>query len=106
MNYSLMQWIGDDAVLQNYVAGLSTSTLLIIIIICIALLSKGADWMIDGVVDLAERTGLPKIVIGATVVSLGTSAPELIVAVLATLRGNADIAIGNVLGSNLANMGV
>ena len=66
----------------------------------------GADWMVRGAARLQGSLGLSPIVIGLTVVSLGTSAPELIVAVLATLRGNADIAVGNVLGSNLANIGL
>ena len=66
----------------------------------------GADWMVRGAARLQGSLGLSPIVIGLTVVSLGTSAPELMVAVLATLRGNADIAVGNVLGSNLANIGL
>ncbi|MFH1764974.1 MAG: calcium/sodium antiporter [Gemmatimonadota bacterium] len=66
----------------------------------------GADWMVRGAARLQGSLRLSPIVIGLTVVSLGTSAPELIVAVLATLRGNADIAVGNVLGSNLANIGL
>jgi cation:H+ antiporter len=66
----------------------------------------GADWMVRGAARLEGSLGLSPIVIGLTVVSLGTSAPEFIVAVLATLRGNADIAVGNVLGSNLVNIGL
>lgn len=66
----------------------------------------GADWMVRGAARLQGSLGLSPIVIGLTVVSLGTSAPELIVAVLATLRGNSDIAVGNVLGSNLVNIGL
>jgi len=66
----------------------------------------GADWMVRGAARLEASMGLSPIVIGLTVVSLGTSAPELIVALLATLRGSADIAVGNVLGSNLANIGL
>jgi len=66
----------------------------------------GADWMVRGAARLEGSLGLSPLVIGLTVVSLGTSAPEFIVAVLATLRGNADIAVGNVLGSNLANIGL
>ncbi len=71
-----------------------------------AALYFGADWMVRGAAGLQGSLGLSPIVIGLTVVSLGTSAPELIVAILATLRGNADIAVGNVLGSNLANIGL
>jgi cation:H+ antiporter len=66
----------------------------------------GADWMVRGAARLEGSLGLSPLVIGLTVVSLGTSAPEFIVAVLATLRGNADIAVGNVLGSNLVNIGL
>jgi cation:H+ antiporter len=106
MDISLLQLISDDAVLQQFVAELSTVSLLAIIIICIALLSKGADWMIDGVVDLAERTGLPKIVIGATVVSLGTTLPEAFVSVMAAYMGNPGLALGNGVGSIIADTGL
>jgi cation:H+ antiporter len=71
-----------------------------------AALYFGADWMVRGAARLQGSLGLSPIVIGLTVVSLGTSAPELFVALLATIKGNADIAVGNVLGSNLANMGL
>ena len=66
----------------------------------------GATWMVRGAARLQGSLGLSPIVIGLTVVSLGTSAPEFFVAVLATVRGSADIAVGNVLGSNLANIGL
>lgn len=106
MKNSLLRWIGDEAILQQLVAGLSTPVLLVIIVVCIALLSKGADWMIDGVVDLAERTGLPKIVIGATVVSLGTTLPEAFVSVMAAYMGNPGLALGNGVGSIIADTGL
>jgi cation:H+ antiporter len=70
------------------------------------MLSKGADWMIDGVVDLARRTGLPKIVIGATVVSLGTTMPEAFVSVMAAYMGNPGLALGNGVGSIIADTGL
>jgi cation:H+ antiporter len=66
----------------------------------------GADWMVRGAARLQQTLGLSPLVIGLTVVSLGTSAPELFVAIMATLQGSADIAVGNVLGSNLANIGL
>lgn len=66
----------------------------------------GADWMVRGAARLGTSLGLSSLVIGLTVVSLGTSAPELFVAIMATMRGSADIAVGNVLGSNLANIGL
>ncbi len=71
-----------------------------------AALYFGADWMVRGAARLEGSLGLSPIVIGLTVVSLGTSAPELVVAVLATLEGSGDLAVGNILGSNLANIGL
>jgi cation:H+ antiporter len=72
----------------------------------LAALYFGADWMVRGAARLQGSLGLSPIVIGLTVVSLGTSAPELVVAVLASIRGSGDLAVGNVLGSNLANIGL
>lgn len=106
MDHSILQWIGDEALLRSFVQGQSTTVLLVIIVACIALLSKGADWMIDGVVDLAERTGMPKIVIGATVVSLGTTLPEAFVSVMAAYMGNPGLALGNGVGSIIADTGL
>lgn len=71
-----------------------------------AALYFGADWMVRGAARLEGSLGLSPIVIGLTVVSLGTSAPELVVAVLAAVAGRGDLAVGNVLGSNLANIGL
>ncbi len=105
MEITFFQWIADQSFIQHYVAGLPTAIILMIIAVCLALLSKGADWMIDGVVDLAERSGLPKIVIGATVVSLGTTLPEAFVSVMAALMGNPGLALGNGVGSIIADTG-
>lgn len=68
------------------------------------LLIKGADWLVDGASSLAKKWGIPPLVIGLTIVSFGTSAPELIVNILASVQGNNDLAIGNILGSNIANI--
>ncbi len=65
---------------------------------------KGADWLIEGSADLARRFRIPEIVIGLTVVAFGTSAPELAVNVIASVGGNNGLAIGNVVGSNIANI--
>jgi cation:H+ antiporter len=78
----------------------------LLLLVGFAALYFGADWMVRGAARLQGSLGLSPIVIGLTVVSLGTSAPEFFVAVLATLRGSSDIAVGNVLGSNLANIGL
>ena len=106
MNNPVLSWIGDETLLQGLVSGQSTLVLLLVIVFCIAMLSMGADWMIDGVVDLAERTGMPKIVIGATVVSLGTTLPEAFVSVMAAYMGNPGLALGNGVGSIIADTGL
>lgn len=72
----------------------------------VGILYFGAEWLVRGSARLAGSLGVSPIVVGLTVVSFGTSAPELVVAVVAAFRGNADLAIGNVLGSNLANLGL
>jgi cation:H+ antiporter len=72
----------------------------------IGILYFGAEWLVRGAARLAGSLGVSPIVVGLTVVSFGTSAPELVVAVVASVRGNSDLAIGNVLGSNLANIGL
>ena len=76
------------------------------IAICVGLflLIKGGDWLLDAAVALSLRLNIPKIVIGMTVVSFATSAPELIVSVKSALKGYPDIALGNVVGSNIANL--
>jgi cation:H+ antiporter len=106
MGQTLFRWIGDETVLHHFVGGLSTPVLCVVIAVCIVFLSKGADWMIDGVVSLARRTGLPKIVIGATVVSLGTTMPEAFVSVMAAFMGNPGLALGNGVGSIIADTGL
>lgn len=70
----------------------------------IALLAKGADWLVDGSSSLAKRLGIAPIVIGLTIVAFGTSAPELVVNLVAVNSGNPAIAIGNIIGSNIANI--
>jgi cation:H+ antiporter len=98
-----LRWIADETLLYGLLEGLSTTLLLIIISISIILLWRGADWMIEGVVVFAERTGLPKIVIGATIVSLGTTTPEAFVSVMAAWMGNPGLALGNGVGSIIAD---
>ncbi len=68
------------------------------------LLIKGADFFVKGASTIAHKFGVPQIVIGLTVVAMGTSAPEAAVSISAALSGNADITIGNVLGSNIMNI--
>ncbi|NNF37484.1 MAG: sodium:calcium antiporter, partial [Gemmatimonadetes bacterium] len=72
----------------------------------VGVLYFGAEWLVRGATRLASALGVPPIVVGLTVVSMGTSAPELVVCLVAALRGNPDLAMGNVMGSNLANIGL
>ncbi len=68
------------------------------------MLVKGADWFVDGSAGIADRFGVPQLVIGLTIVAMGTSAPEAAVSITAALKGSADITIGNVIGSNILNI--
>ena len=71
----------------------------------LALLILGGNWLLKAAVSLSLKLEIPKIVIGMTVVSFATSAPELIVSLNSAINGHADIALGNVIGSNIANFG-
>lgn len=75
-----------------------------IMVIGFVLLIKGADFFVKGASAIAHKFGVPQIVIGLTVVAMGTSAPEAAVSISAALSGNADITIGNVVGSNILNV--
>lgn len=76
----------------------------ILFVLGLLLLVKGANYLVDGASSAAKKMGISAIVIGLTIVAFGTSAPELIVNLFASYKGTTDIAIGNVLGSNIANI--
>lgn len=76
----------------------------VLLAIGFAMLVKGADWFVDGAAGIAEKFGIPQLVIGLTIVAMGTSAPEAAVSINAALKGNAAITIGNVVGSNILNI--
>lgn len=76
----------------------------ILFVIGFALLIKGADLLVDGSASVAKRLKISSIVIGLTIVAFGTSAPEFVVNIFASVNGNTEIAIGNILGSNIANI--
>lgn len=67
-------------------------------------LVKGADWFVEGSSKVAEKFGIPQLVIGLTIVAMGTSLPETAVSISAALKGSAEISIGNILGSNILNI--
>ena len=77
-----------------------------VIVLTILVLGKSADRLVDAAVALSRRSRLPKVVIGATVVSLGTTAPEAAVSVLAALQGSPDLALGNAVGSIICDTGL
>lgn len=76
----------------------------ILLILGFLLLIKGANYLVEGASALAKRLKVSDLVIGLTIVAFGTSTPELVVNIIASLKGNTDIAIGNILGSNIANI--
>lgn len=76
----------------------------VLLIVGFLLLVKGADWFIDGCSSIATRFSVPQIVIGLTIVAMGTSVPEAAVSINAAFKGAEDIAVGNVIGSNILNI--
>ncbi len=72
----------------------------------LVLIIKGGDWFVDAAVWIAEVSGIPQFIIGATIVSLATTLPELTVSVMGTLNGEVDLAVGNAVGSVTANLGL
>ena len=76
----------------------------VLLVIGFILLIKGADFLVDGASSIGRRLNVSDLVIGLTVVAFGTSMPELFVNIFASIKGNTDIAIGNILGSNIANI--
>jgi cation:H+ antiporter len=78
---------------------------LLITVVCIFGLWWGAVWIVEASVRIAKRLGMSELVIGLTLVAIGTSAPEFAVTVAAALHGHADISVGNVVGSNIFNLG-
>ncbi len=77
---------------------------IILLAIGFVALVKGADWFVDGAAGIAEKLRVPQLIIGLTIVSFGTSAPELATSIISASQGSADIAVGNVIGSNITNI--
>ncbi len=75
------------------------------LVVGLAVIVLGAELLVEGAVSAAQALGVSESVIGLTVVAIGTSAPELVTTVLSTIRGERDIAIGNLLGSSIYNIG-
>ena len=77
---------------------------ILLLILGFAMLVKGADWFVEGSSGVARKLGIPQLVVGLTIVAMGTSAPEAAVSITAALKDSAEIAIGNVVGSNILNI--
>lgn len=102
-----MEWLHQLE--QQYVAWIDQTHwvfLLGVVAFAIAALGKSADWLVEEAVTLSEKSGIPKVVIGATIVSLGTTVPETAVSVIAALDGNPDLALGNAVGSIICDTGL
>lgn len=76
----------------------------VLLILGFIMLIKGADWLVEGASGIAKKMGIPSLVVGLTIVAMGTSAPEAAVSITSALKGSVDIAVGNVLGSNIMNI--
>lgn len=76
----------------------------LLLVVGFVMLGKGADWFVEGAAALATRFGIPQLVVGLTIVAMGTSAPEAAVSIAAAMHGSADITIGNIVGSNIMNI--
>lgn len=77
---------------------------LLLLVVGFVMLIKGADWFVEGASKIADRFGIPQLVIGLTIVAMGTSLPEAAVSISAAVQGSAEITIGNVMGSNILNV--
>lgn len=77
-----------------------------ILIGCLVLICKGANWLVDSSSKIAKRMGISELMIGLTIVAFGTSAPEFCVTISAAIRGAGDISVGNIIGSNIFNLGI
>lgn len=95
-----------DSLILSYLNSLPTFVLVLVIAAMLYILSKGADILVDQAVSLSIHWGVPKIIIGATIVSIGTTLPEATVSVLAAINGNPDLALGNSIGSIIADTGL
>lgn len=83
---------------------MSVAVQLLFLVVGFVMLVKGADWFVEGASKVAEKFGIPQLVIGLTIVAMGTSLPEAAVSTSAALKGSAEITIGNVVGSNIMNV--
>ncbi|MEC9258706.1 MAG: sodium:calcium antiporter, partial [Candidatus Poribacteria bacterium] len=95
-----------EQLLEHLIADLPNLLLFLVIVGTLLTVGKGADILVEEAVDLSEKWGVPKVLIGATIVSLGTTLPEAVVSVLAAAKGMPDLALGNAVGSIICDTGL
>ena len=93
-------------ILEEFLTNANTWILLLVTVVSIAVLGTSADILVDNAVKISITTGLPKVIIGATIVSIGTTFPEAVVSVMAAIGGNPDFALGNAVGSIICDTGL
>ena len=76
----------------------------LLLLVGFLLLVKGADWFVEGAASVAKKMGIPQLIVGLTIVAMGTSMPEAAVSITAAINGNAGITVGNIVGSNIMNI--
>jgi cation:H+ antiporter len=103
---SFLDLLGNERVIDQLVTGFSSWGLIAAITLCIVAVTKSADLMINGAIAMARLTRLPEIIIGATILSLGTTLPEVFVSVMAAWTGNPGLALGNGVGSIICDTGM
>ena len=96
----------DELIPGEWFADWHWGSLAAVIAVSVVVLIKGADWLVEGASGLSYRLGMPKIIVGATVVSLGTTSPEAAVSVMAAWEGDSGLALGNAVGSVIADTGL
>jgi cation:H+ antiporter len=98
----------NDPIKMDYEAEIpkdvSTKTAFVWLFVGLGVLLLGAQWLVDGSIGVAQSLGVPEVVIGITIVAIGTSVPELAVSLVSALRGEYGLAIGNIVGSNIFNL--
>ena len=90
--------------MENFINNAPFALVLVALVIGFVLLIKGADYFVEGSSSVAKRLHVPAIIIGLTIVAMGTSLPETAVSVSASLTGNNELAVSNVVGSNIFNL--
>lgn len=95
-----------DQLVTEFLEPRNTAVLLVVVAVSLAVLAKLADIVVEEAVVLSERSGIPKVIVGATIVSLGTTAPEVAVSVLAAIQGDPGLAMGNAVGSIICDTGL